>query len=63
MYETRFADNQPERLAPLAAELVALRVDLLATHGIPGTRAAKGATATIPILMASVADTPWPRGW
>jgi putative ABC transport system substrate-binding protein len=56
VYETLFADNQPERLAPLAAELVALRVDLLATHGIPGTRAAKGATATIPILMASVAD-------
>jgi putative tryptophan/tyrosine transport system substrate-binding protein len=56
VYELRFADNQPERLPPLAADLVALRVDLLTTHGIPGTRAAKGATATIPILMASVAD-------
>jgi putative ABC transport system substrate-binding protein len=56
VYETRFADNQPERLPRLAAELVALRVNLLATHGIPGTRAAKSATSTVPILMASVAD-------
>jgi putative ABC transport system substrate-binding protein len=54
--DARFADNQPERLPALAAELVALKVDLIATHGIPGTRAAKGATTTIPILMASVAD-------
>ncbi len=55
-FEWRFADNQHERLPHLAAELVASRIDLLATHGIPGTRAAKGATSTIPILMASVAD-------
>jgi putative tryptophan/tyrosine transport system substrate-binding protein len=54
--ETRFADNQPGRLPELAAELVALRVDLIVTHGIPGTRAAKSATGAIPILMASVAD-------
>ena len=52
----RFADNQPERLPALAAELVGERIDLLVTHGIPGTRAAKAATATLPILMASVAD-------
>lgn len=56
VFQQRFADNQPDRLPPLAAELVALKVDLVATHGIPGTRAAKGATSTIPILMASVAD-------
>ncbi|MCY7305130.1 MAG: ABC transporter substrate-binding protein [Rhodoferax sp.] len=56
VFEWRFADNQHERLPRLAAELVADRIDLLATHGIPGTRAAKGATTTIPILMASVAD-------
>jgi putative tryptophan/tyrosine transport system substrate-binding protein len=54
--EARFADNQPDRLPALAAELVALKVDLIVTHGIPGTRAAKGATTTTPILMASVAD-------
>jgi putative ABC transport system substrate-binding protein len=56
LIEARFADNQPDRLPALAAELVALKVDLIATHGIPGTRAAKGATTRIPILMASVAD-------
>jgi putative ABC transport system substrate-binding protein len=56
VYEQRFAENQPDRLPLLAAELVALRADLIVTHGIPGTRAAKGATTTIPILMASVAD-------
>ncbi len=56
LIEARFADNQPDRLPVLAAELVALKVDLIVTHGIPGTRAAKGATATVPILMASVAD-------
>jgi putative ABC transport system substrate-binding protein len=56
LIEARFADNQPDRLPALAAELVALKVDLIVTHGIPGTRAAKGATATVPILMASVAD-------
>jgi putative tryptophan/tyrosine transport system substrate-binding protein len=56
VFELRFADNQHERLPRLAAELVASRIDLLVTHGIPGTRAAKTATNTIPILMASVAD-------
>jgi len=56
VFEMRFADNQHERLPSLAAELVASRIDLLATHGIPGTRAAKQATSTVPILMASVAD-------
>lgn len=56
LIEARFADNQPDRLPALAAELVALKVDLIATHGIPGTRAAKGTTTTTPILMASVAD-------
>lgn len=56
VYEFRFAENQHDRLPRLAAELVSSRIDLLVTHGIPGTRAAKSATSTIPILMASVAD-------
>lgn len=56
VYETRFAENRMDQLPRLAAELVASRIDLLATHGIPGTRAAKAATTTIPIVMASVAD-------
>lgn len=56
LYETRFAENRMDQLPRLASELVASRIDLLVTHGIPGTRAAKAATSTIPILMASVAD-------
>lgn len=56
VYESRFAENRMDQLPRLAAELVASRIDLLATHGIPGTRAAKEATSTIPIVMASVAD-------
>jgi len=54
--EYRWADGQYERLPELAAELVRLKVEVLVTHGTPGTRAAKGATATIPIVMASVGD-------
>ena len=56
VYEERFADDRHERLPQLASELAALRVDVLVTHGIPGTRAARQATSTIPIVMASVAD-------
>jgi putative ABC transport system substrate-binding protein len=56
VYETRFAENRMDQLPRLAAELVASRIDLLVTHGIPGTRAAKAATSTVPILMGSVAD-------
>ena len=55
-YEERYADDRTDRLPQLAAELVAARVDVLVTHGIPGTRAAKLATTTIPIVMATVAD-------
>src|SRR5688572_24695041 len=34
VYEERFADDRHERLPQLAAELVALRVDVVVTHGI-----------------------------
>lgn len=54
--EYRWAGGQYERLPDLAAELVRLKVDLIVTHGAPGARAAKGATATIPIVMALVGD-------
>src|SRR5262249_56669328 len=45
-----------ERLPGLAAELVRSQVDLIVTHGTPGSLAAKGATTTIPIVMASIGD-------
>jgi len=54
--EYRWADGRYERAPELAAELVRLKVEVLVTHGTPGTLAAKGATTTIPIVMASVGD-------
>src|SRR5215472_1631908 len=54
--EYRWADGQYERAPELAAELVRLKVEVLVTHGTPGTFAAKAATTTIPIVMASVGD-------
>ena len=54
--EYRWADGRYERAPELAAELVRLNVEVLVTHGTPGTRAAKGATATIPIVMATAGD-------
>ena len=54
--EYRWADGKYERAPELAAELVRLKVEVLVTHGTPGTLAAKGATTTVPIVMASVGD-------
>jgi putative ABC transport system substrate-binding protein len=55
-FEERWAQGRSERLPGLAAELVRLRVDVLVTGGGESARAAKKATATIPIVMASGAD-------
>lgn len=52
----RWADGHYELLPELAAELVRLHVDLILTHGIPGARAAKNATDTIPIVGVVVGD-------
>jgi putative ABC transport system substrate-binding protein len=45
-----------ERLPDLAAELVHLKVDLIITGAGPGTRAARQATTTIPIVAVAVSD-------
>jgi putative ABC transport system substrate-binding protein len=55
-FEHRTANGTPERLAEVAAELVRVPVDLIATFGTPPTRAAKQATATIPIVMIGIGD-------
>jgi putative ABC transport system substrate-binding protein len=54
--EIRYPGPQYARLPGLAAELVALKVDVLATLGTPATLAAKRATTTIPIVMESLSD-------
>jgi putative ABC transport system substrate-binding protein len=52
----RWADARQERLPGLAAELVALKVDVIVTVGGPASTEAKHATASIPIVMAVVGD-------
>ena len=49
--EWRFADTNPDRLRTLVAELVRLPVETIVTAGPASNRAAKQATATIPIVM------------
>jgi putative ABC transport system substrate-binding protein len=49
--EFRWAEGNYARLPDLAAELVRLKPDVLVTHAGAGTRAAKKATATIPIVF------------
>ena len=50
--EFRWAEGNYERLPHLVAELIATNVDVLITHGTPGTRVAKEVTTSIPIVMA-----------
>ena len=54
--EYRFAEQKLERLPELAAELLRLKVDLIVAPGAAPPSAAKSATATIPIVMASAPD-------
>jgi len=57
LIEYRWAEGKPERFPVLAAELVALKVDVIVTAG--GTLAAlaaKRATTTLPIVFAVVGD-------
>jgi putative ABC transport system substrate-binding protein len=52
----RWAEADLSRLPKLAAELASLKVDVIVTHGTPGSRAAKEATTTIPVVMAAAGD-------
>ena len=54
--EYRDAEGKYERLPALAAELVALKVDVILAAGTPQPLAAKQATKTIPIVFASAPD-------
>src|SRR5262249_19863671 len=54
--EYRWADGRPERLSDLAAELVRLKVDVIFAGSTAAAVAAKNATSTIPIVMATGGD-------
>jgi putative tryptophan/tyrosine transport system substrate-binding protein len=51
--EYRSADGRAERFPDLADELVRLKVDVIVTRGTQAALAAKHATGTIPVVMAS----------
>src|SRR5881409_151631 len=54
--EYRFAEQKNERLSELAAELVRLKVDLIVVTSAVPALAAKKATTSIPIVMATSSD-------
>jgi putative ABC transport system substrate-binding protein len=54
--EWRFADGKLDRLPVLAAELATSKPAVIVTGGSAPTRAAKGATSAIPIVMANDND-------
>src|SRR5215468_7707794 len=56
-FKYRSAEGRPERLAPLAMELLQDRPDVLvAGFGTLAAQAAKAATTTIPVVFATVGD-------
>jgi putative tryptophan/tyrosine transport system substrate-binding protein len=57
LIEYRWAVGKPERFPALAAELVALKVDvIMSTGGTLGALAAKQATTNVPIVFGAVGD-------
>ena len=55
-FMVRYADAKPERLPALAAEIVAANVNVIVTYAAQSIEAARKATSTIPIVMATVGD-------
>jgi putative ABC transport system substrate-binding protein len=60
--EYRFSEDHNDRLPALAAELIALKVQLVVASGTPASFAAKQATSTIPIVMGGIAADPIETG-
>ena len=56
LIESRSAQSEIARLPALAAELVALNVDIILPSGVPSAVAASKTTHEIPILIATVGD-------
>ena len=56
VFERRYAENRLERLPGFAADLVRLKVDVIAAHGTLAPLSAKQASSTIPIVMTTAGD-------
>jgi putative ABC transport system substrate-binding protein len=56
MVEYRHAEEKQDRVPGLLTELLELKVDVLFVPSLPGIRAAKQATKTIPIVMLTIQD-------
>jgi putative ABC transport system substrate-binding protein len=54
--EIRSGEARAERYPALAAELAALKVDLIVTSGTPATLAAKNLAGAIPVVIANALD-------
>jgi putative ABC transport system substrate-binding protein len=54
--EQRYAAGAYDRLDELAAQLVRLEMDVIAVDGTPAAKAAKAATASVPVVFTLVAD-------
>ena len=54
--EYRWAEGKYERFPALIAELLAQRVEVIVTAGIPATLAVKKATTSVPLVMVAVGD-------
>jgi len=54
--EYRSSDGRNERFAALAAELVALKVDLIVVRSTAAAISAKNATPTIPVVMTATGE-------
>ena len=54
--EARFADGVQERIEPLAAELIKLKVDVILATGTPALQVLQRTTTNIPVVMAVGGD-------
>jgi putative ABC transport system substrate-binding protein len=54
--EYRWGDGKDERVPGLVSDLMNLKVDMFLTHGVLATRAARDASATIPIVCFDCGD-------
>jgi putative ABC transport system substrate-binding protein len=63
MLVSRATGGDPARLASLAAELVAIKVDIILSIGRAAIRAAQSASASIPIVGADLESDPVESGW